>query len=454
VSDHLAVYGVVPSAEAGQGRAIGARLRRLPRAAQIALGIGIPLAIVGLGLLGSTILRGASALPVGTWKIALDAPLTGNTAFRGTPMKNAAQLAIDQANGAGFLGGATLVLQPFDDSGPPPNGQDPQRGAANARAMVEDRSVVAMIGPASSKVAAAQIPVTNRAGLLQCSPANSDPGLTKPRAGALDLRSAFPNRINYVRTFPADDIQGKALASDVFTDLAARTALVIDDADQGRTVADQFSAAYTKLGGTGVRLALNKGADPRSVLGPLGAPSGAPSAVFFGGFTNTGAAAVRTAMVATGHGSVPFVSWDGIQDGSGADEGSFISSTGSAAVGSYLSHASTGPPKADFADSYRAQFDTEPDEYSASTHACAEVIVSSLRAIAPSGPSADVLREALRAYATDPSHLFDTVLGTVGFDANGDSREQFVTFYRVDTTAAGGKGDWALAKQQDYGPAP
>jgi ABC-type branched-subunit amino acid transport system substrate-binding protein len=76
-----------------------------------------------------------------------------------------------------------------------------------------------------------------------------------------------------------------------------------------------------------------------------------------------------------------------------------------------------------------------------------EVIVSSLRQIATQSPSAQGLREALRAYAVDPSHQSTTVLGTVGFDKNGDSTQQFVTFYRVEA------GDWVIDKQQDFGPA-
>jgi 4-hydroxyphenylpyruvate dioxygenase-like putative hemolysin len=54
--------------------------------------------------------------------------------------------------------------------------------------------------------------------------------------------------------------------------------------------------------------------------------------------------------------------------------------------------------------------------------------------IASSGPSAETLREAFRAYAVDPAHRYKTVLGTLGFDKNGDSTQQFVTFYR--STAA------------------
>lgn len=51
-------------------------------------------------------------------------------------------------------------------------------------------------------------------------------------------------------------------------------------------------------------------------------------------------------------------------------------------------------------------------------------------------------------------HRYETVLGTVGFDTNGDSLRQFVTFYRVDPSAGGGSGDWVVLKKQDFGPAP
>ncbi len=63
-------------------------------------------------------------------------------------------------------------------------------------------------------------------------------------------------------------------------------------------------------------------------------------------------------------------------------------------------------------------------------------------------------REALRAYAVDPDHRFETIIGTLGFDANGDSTQQVVSLYRVDPEAADGAGDWVLVKEQDFGPAP
>lgn len=453
VADQVAVYAVISGAGGGRDAVRPGRLQRQPRAVRIGAIVVLAIAVIGIGLFGWAVTRGSRSLPPGPWKIAIDMPLTGPVGPGGTASKNAIQLAIDQMNASGGMGGAQLELVAFDDA-TDANPQDPALGATNVMAMVADPRVIAMVGPRSSAVAASEIPITNRAGLLQCSPANTRPGLTKPRAGALDLRSAFPTRINYIRTAPADDIQGPALASFIFGDLDRKATLVIDDAADGRAIADQFSVAYTKLGGAVVRRALNEGADPAEVLTPLASPSGAPSAVFFGGFTSSGAPSVRLAMQAAGYGSLPFVSWDGIDDGSGAEEGTYIATAGAAASGSYHSRVSFSAPKADFATRYRVKFGGDPDDLGASTYACAEVVIASLRAVAASGPSADGLRDAVRAYAVDPGHRFETVIGTIGFDLNGDSLQQFVTFFRVEMSAAGGKGDWVVQKQQDYGPAP
>ena len=448
VAEPVATYSVEPMGDGADRGASSDALSRRRRRRRIVV-LAVVCALVGIGVAtGLLASRGSSGLPSGPWTIALDMPFSGPVNY-GVPARDALRLAIDQANAAGGIGGARILLESRDDG---PSSHDPTRGVHNTKAFVADPRVIAMIGPAQSPIAMAEIPITNTAGFLQCSPATTNPGLTKPRYGALDLRAAAPERINYVRVAPSDDIQGPAAASFLFDDLGVRRLLVIDDSGDGRQIADSVSAAFQKLGGTAIRRALNPGADPRDVLGPLRA--GQPRmGVYFGGFAETGAPEVRKAMVASGLGKLPFVSWDGI-GGSGTDAGSFIQRAGRSAVGSYQSSASFALPKADFVNAYRAKFGSEPDVYTVATYACAQVILDAFRMVASKGTSATGLREALRAEAADPSHQYSTVLGTIGFDANGDSRQQFVTFYRVDPTAHDGKGDWVIEKQQDYGPAP
>jgi branched-chain amino acid transport system substrate-binding protein len=456
IAEPVALYTVF---EAAEGAVLWASLQKRPvRKTRRILLVGGAMATAVALVIASIVFRSGAApaaLPPGTWKIGLDMPLSGDTAFRGIPMRNAVQLAIKDANAAGGIDGSLLGLDIFDDAGAPPLGQDPARGAANAQDMVTSPMTLAMIGPSGSNVAKLVIPVTNAAGLLECSPANTSPALTKPRYGALDLRSAHPSIINFVRIAPSDDIQAPALASFAYQDLKASVALVVDDAADGREIADGFQQAYTHLGGTVIRLALNPRADPTSVLAPLSQGADGPGVVFFGGSTGTGAAGLRKAMIASGYGNIPFLSWDGLFDGSGKDEGSYIQGvTAADSAGSYVSHATQPPTKNTFVEAYRQAYDTEPDEYAAAAYACVEMIVDSLRAVAADRPSAQDLRDALRAYAVDPTHRYDTVVGDVGFDVNGDSVHQYVTFFRVDPSAAGGMGDWVIAKQQDYGPAP
>jgi hypothetical protein len=45
------------------------------------------------------------------------------------------------------------------------------------------------------------------------------------------------------------------------------------------------------------------------------------------------------------------------------------------------------------------------------------------------------IREGVRAYASDPTHKFETVLGTESFDKNGDTTQPFISFYKTDPAA-------------------
>ena len=119
-------------------------------------------------------------------------------------------------------------------------------------ALVANPNVVAVIGPLNSSVAKVQIPISNAAGLLQCSPANTNEGLTKPEFGALDIRKTNPTKINYVRVVTTDDNQGPAAARYILREARSKkTVYIVDSTDTfGKGIADNFQKYFEANGGT------------------------------------------------------------------------------------------------------------------------------------------------------------------------------------------------------------
>ena len=383
-----------------------------------------------------------------TLKIGITFPLSGSSLASAGPARDGALLAIKEANAAGTVKGYTLAGDVHDHA---VNGQyDAQQGAKDMTAMVADPTIMAVVGPFNSAVAKVQIPISNQAGLLQCSPANTNPDLTKGDAGK-QLRSANPDKINYVRVATTDDIQGPAVAQYAYNDLGLKAVAIVDDLSvYGKGIADAFAGEFTKLGG---KVVDREGADPKtqdysSILTKFAGLN--PDSVFFGGVTANGGGLLRKQMPQAGLGSLPFLGGDGIQDQNGSVSGSFINIAGAAAANSYSSVAAIHdiPGAADFTAKFKAAYNSDPGAYGASGYACAQIIIKALSTAAAAGP---VTREAVRAAGVNTATTFDTVLGPVQFDAVGDTSQKIISLYKVDATAAGGKGDWVFVKQINYG---
>ena len=185
----------------------------------------------------------------GTVNIAIELPQQGSELAASEPIINGIKLAVKLAGGT--AGGYKLDIPQsaiYDDA---LNGaHDPQTGANNMSKVVADENTVAVIGPLNSSVAAAQIPISNEAGLLQCSPANTNPDLTKGQP-AKDLRTK-PN--NYIRVVTTDDVQGPAAAQYIHEVLKKNSVYIIDDTETfGKGVADAFDKEFKAEGGTVVK---------------------------------------------------------------------------------------------------------------------------------------------------------------------------------------------------------
>ena len=196
-----------------------------------------------------------------------------------------------------------------------------------------DAQVIGVVGPFNSGSAKAQIPVSSAAGLLQCSPSNTNPDLTKGDAGAA-LREGRP--ANYFRLATTDDIQGPAVAQWAFSK-GYKAVYIVDDTEvYGKGIADAFAAEFESLGGTVVgRSAADKTVTDFSAI-ITEAKGLSPDSFFYGGVTSSGAGLVRKAMIQSGL-TVPFFGGDGIQDGNG--DGSYIAIAGADAADSYSSVA-------------------------------------------------------------------------------------------------------------------
>ena len=373
-------------------------------------------------------------------KVGISLPLSGSSLASAGPARDGALLAIKEFSLKGYKVEAFVLDHSVNGV------HDPQQGAKDMTTFVSDAAVMAVVGPFNSSVAKVQIPVSNEAGLLQCSPANTNQDLTQGEPG-LQLRAKYPDRISYIRVAATDLVQGPAVARLGVTDLGLKKVAIIDDTETyGKGLADTFEAEWKALGG--------------EVVGREGAPKGTtdylpiltkfaegdPDAVFYGGVTATGGGLVRKQMPQAGLGDLVYLGGDGIQDGRGDTAGSFINIAGDAAPNSYSSVAAIAefPGKADFAKKYEAEFGAAPGAYAASGYACAQVVLQAIEKAAANG---DVTREAVRAAGTDTAATFATVIGDLQFDAVGDTKQPIISLFKVDMAAGEGAGDWTFLKQ-------
>ena len=82
-----------------------------------------------------------------------------------------------------------------------------------------------------------------RRGLLQCSPANTNPDLTKGAPAA--SRPSGPSRTTTSASTTTDDIQGPAASQYIFDVLGKKSVYIIDDTETfGKGVADAFEADF------------------------------------------------------------------------------------------------------------------------------------------------------------------------------------------------------------------
>jgi branched-chain amino acid transport system substrate-binding protein len=142
-------------------------------------------------------------------------PLQGTSKEQSEAVINGEKLALAQANNK--VGKYTIKYVSLDDStAQNPGTADEAQTAQNARKAVQDPKTIFYLGEFNSGGSKVSIPILNKAGIPQISPANTYVGLTtdKPGSEPGEPEKYYPAQTRtYARVVPADDIQGAALVT-------------------------------------------------------------------------------------------------------------------------------------------------------------------------------------------------------------------------------------------------
>ncbi len=333
----------------------------------------------------------------GTIKLAVQAPLSGEQAALGEHVKLGAQLAVEEASKAFKALGYDLVFVPYDDQA------KPEVGVANARNIVADPNVLALVGHFNSGVALPASEVYKDAMLAMISPANTATEITD---------RGYPN-VN--RVCGRDDVQGPVGARFAAQDLKLKSVYVIHDKTlYGQGVADNFRQEAIKLG---LKVLGYDGTEERANFAPMIIPMRArnPDLVYFGGIYYQGGLLLKQ-MREKGV-KAAFMGPDGL------DSSEMVKITGAQVIGSYYTTVA-GPPDAypetaAFAKKFKQRFGKEVESFGMYGYDAAQVGLKAIeQAIQANGgkkPSRAEVSAAVRKLKN-----FKGVTGSITFDNKGD----------------------------------
>jgi branched-chain amino acid transport system substrate-binding protein len=335
-------------------------------------------------------------------RIGIATPLTGPQAWIGEQVRVGADLAMQDLNERGGVLGEPLAAVLVDDF------CDPEQAVAAAHKLVAD-GVPVVVGHQCSGAALPASSIYEDAGIILISPAATNPRLTER-----DMRYTF-------RTCGRDDLQGAMVGDHLAKEWAgAEIAIVHDGQAYGRGIAEQ---ARRRLDELGIAAELFEQVQPgqtefSDLVGILEA--GGTDVLFYGGYAAEAGLIVRQAKARLP--GLAFV----VPDGVAAEDFALIA--GAAAEGipmTYYMDAARHPVAADVVAEFRA---AGTDPIGSELYAYAAVQAWAQAAEQVGTTDAAPVAEALR------QEQFDTVLGTIGFDAKGDVTgfDPFVWFVWTD----------------------
>lgn len=270
--------------------------------------------------------------PGETIRIGNSVALTGPIPDPGLDIRQAAEIAVDNLNAAGGIEGFLfeLVVEDGACSG--------DQGTVVANKFAADDTIVAVSGGTCSGETFGLIPILSEARIPFVSPSATNPNVTSADCDVCN------------RVALSDALQGLVDATYVRETLGLDTVAVMhDNSDYGKGLAEVFQAAFEEQGGTvtnfeGVQVG---DTDFRAALAKIGANE--PQLIFFGGYSTEAGLIAQQMKETPGLDDTLFLSDDG------AYTQQYLTTAGSAAEGTYASFVA-GATNTDMLDDFNQKY--------------------------------------------------------------------------------------------------
>jgi branched-chain amino acid transport system substrate-binding protein len=334
-------------------------------------------------------------------QIGVAGPITGSNAAFGEQLTKGAAQAVLDINAKGGVLGKMLALNTGDDA------CDPKQAVAVAHQLVA-KKVVFVDGDFCSSSSIPASAVYNEEGVLQITPASTNPAFTE--------EAAKKKWNNVYRTCGRDDAQGKVAGEYLAKHFAGKAVAIIDDkSTYGKGLADETRKA---MNAAGLKEAVNEqitagDKDFSALISKLKQANVA--AIYFGGYQTEAGLVVRQAKE-QGLNAV-------LIGGDALATPEFWSITGAAGEGSLM----TFPPDPRNIPAAKGVVENfkkggyDPEGYTLYTYAAIQVFAEAAEK-AKSVKLADLVK-VLHA------ETFDTAVGPIKFDAKGDVLNPEYVFY-------------------------
>ena len=355
----------------------------------VALGLAV---LAGCGGDSGSTDPSASAAAGTPFKVGVAGPMTGQYATYGASHKAGAEIAMAELNAAGGVNGGEVSIAIGDDLG------DPQQAVLVAQKYIDDSELVVVDGHQFSGATIAAAGKYQAAGLTMISPSATNPDITA--LGDFIWRICM-----------TDAVQGEGLAKYSVDVLGkSKIAIMYDNSDYGRGLADAYEAGVAAAGGkiVGKEQYAAGDTDFKAQLTKLKAAG--PDLLFLSGYYPEGAKIAQQAkelgLDIQMLGSDGYASDELPKLGKAAVEGMLVST--------FFDYSSSDPAVQKFVEAYKAQFEGgNPDWFAANAY---DVMMLAAQAAKNAGSNdRAAINKALAEIGT-----YQGISGPITFDENGD----------------------------------